>query len=146
MDSKYMKIAIEEAKKAFLHNEVPVGAVIVKNNVILSKAYNKKNTTNCSLNHAEILAIKKATEKNSDWRLNECEMYITLEPCPMCAGAILQSRIKKIYIGTKSNIKSNCDVIKNILQNMDYYHQVDIEYLNNKECAEMLSNFFLNKR
>lgn len=141
-----MEIAIKEAKNAYKNNDVPVGAVIVKNGEILAKSYNLKYMTNNLFNHAEILAIKEACDKTNDWRLNDCEMYVTLEPCPMCAGAILQSRIKKIYIGTQSNIPSNFEVIKSILQNSEYYHNVEIEYLNNKECADLLTSFFSDKR
>ena len=88
----------------------------------------------------------EASSYVGNWRLNDCEMYITLEPCPMCAGAIVQSRIKKIYIGTTSNIENNKKIIKSILQNKEYNHQVEIEYLNNKDCSQILTKFFENKR
>lgn len=141
-----MKKALEEAEKAYKNNEVPVGAIVVKNNEIIARCHNTKLKTNNITNHAEIKAIIEASEKIGDWRLDECEMYVTLEPCPMCAGAIAQSRIKKIYIGTESNIASNKKLIKEILQNDEYYHRVEIEYLNNKECSEILTDFFANKR
>lgn len=141
----YINIALDEAKKAFYDNEVPVGAVIVCDGKIISKQHNM-NVENNIFHHAEILAIKEASDKIGDWRLNNCEMYVTLEPCPMCAGAIMLSRIRKIYIGTKSNILSNGDVLKKILQNNQYYHQVKIEYLNNKECSSLLTDFFASKR
>jgi len=146
MINKYMALALNEAKKAYEKNEVPVGAVIVKNGEVIAKSHNLKLKTNQIINHAEILAIIRATTKIHDWRLNDCEMYITLEPCPMCAGAILQSRIKKIYIGAKSNIYSNKKIISDILANDDYYHQVEVEYTNNMECSKILSDFFSNKR
>ena len=146
MDDIYIDLAIEEAKKAFNNNEVPVGAVIVRNNSVISAAHNMKLGTKNSLNHAEMIALNDAINKIGDWRLNECEMYITLEPCPMCAGAISQSRIKKIYIGTKSNISCNEKVIMDILQNDEYYHRVEVSYLNNKKCSLLLSEFFANKR
>lgn len=146
MVNKYMALALKEAKKAYEKNEVPVGAVIVKNGEVIAKSHNLKLKTNQIINHAEILAIIRATTKIHDWRLNDCEMYITLEPCPMCAGAILQSRIKKIYIGAKSNIYSNKKIISDILANDDYYHQVEVEYTNNMECSKILSDFFSNKR
>ena len=146
MNIKYMKIALKEAKKAYLQNEVPVGAVIVKNGVIIAKAHNQKVRTKKILNHAELIALTKAGKKIGDWRLNGCDMYITLEPCPMCAGAIQQSRINKVYIGTKSNISSNGEIIKNIFNNSDNYHTVEIEYINDIDCSKILSEFFLNKR
>ena len=146
MDNEYMNLALEEAKKAYNKNEVPVGAVIIKNNEIIAKTHNLKVKTNQIISHAEILAIMEATEKLNDWRLNECEMYVTLEPCPMCAGAIYQSRIKKIYIGTKSNIKSNETIVKNILSNVEYNHRVEIEYLNDEDCSKIITDFFSRKR
>ncbi len=146
MIDKFIDIALEEAKKAYDENEVPVGAVIVKNNVVIARTHNVKLKTNNVLNHAEILAILKASSVIGDWRLNDCVMYITLEPCPMCAGAIAQSRIKKIFIGAESNIKSNKKIINDILQNNDYYHNVEVVYLNNGDCSKILSDFFSNKR
>ena len=146
MNDKFMNIALEEAKKAYMVNEVPVGAIVVKNNEIIAKAHNIKRKTNNILNHAEIVAINRASKKMNDWRLCDCEMYVTLEPCPMCAGAILESRIKKIYIGSCSNIKNNSTVIRNILQNNEYNQFVEIEYLNNEKCSKVLSSFFEEKR
>ena len=146
MIGKYMDIALEEAKTAYLKNEVPVGAVIVKNGEIISKSHNIKASTNNILNHAEIIAILNASEKLQNWRLNDCEMYVTLEPCPMCASAIQQSRIKKVYIGTKSNISSNSKIDEMIFNSSDTYHKVEFEYLNNNKCSEILSSFFANKR
>ena len=146
MKDDFINCALNEAKIAYNLNEVPVGAIIVKNNEIIAKSHNLKRSTNNILNHAEIISIIEASNYIGDWRLNGCEMYITLEPCPMCAGAIVQSRISKIYIGTESNIKSNRELIKNILQNTDADHRVEIEYLNNNECSEILTNFFSSKR
>ena len=146
MGNKYIEEALEEAKIAFNLNEVPVGAVIVKNGEIIAKAHNLKRSTNNIVNHAEIISIVEASNYIGDWRLNDCEMYVTLEPCPMCAGAIIGSRVKKIYIGCESNIKSNKELIKKILQNKDADHFVEIEYLNNEECSEILTKFFSNKR
>ena len=146
MKDKYIQEALIEAKIAFNLNEVPVGAVVVKNGEVIAKAHNLKRSTNNIMNHAEIIAIMEASGYIGDWRLNDCEMYITLEPCPMCAGALVQSRIKKIYIGSESNIESNKEIIKNILQNTDYNHRVEIEYLNNKDCSQILPEFFSNKR
>ena len=146
MKNKYIDIALEEAKIAYNLNEVPVGAVIVKDGKIIAKAHNLKRSTNNIMNHAEIISILEASQYVGDWRLNVCEMYITLEPCPMCAGALVQSRIKKIYIGTESNIKNNRKIIESILQNNEYNHQVEIEYLDNKDCSQILTKFFENKR
>ncbi len=146
MKDKYINAALDEAKIAFNLNEVPVGAVIVRNNEMLAKSHNLKKSTNNIMNHAEIIAIMEASSYIGDLRLNDCEMYITLEPCPMCAGAIVQSRIKKIYIGAESNIKSNKKIVENILQNNEYNHQVEIEYLDNKDCSQILTRFFENKR
>ena len=146
MNNKYMDIAIEEAKIAYNLNEVPVGAVIVHNGEVIAKAHNLKRSTNNIMNHAEIIAILEASNYLGDWRLNDCEMYITLEPCPMCASAITQSRIKQIFIGTKSNIQNNEHIIESILQNSEYDHQVLIKYLNNKYCSQILTDFFSNKR
>ena len=106
MNEKYMKIAFKEAEKAKKCGEMPVGAVIVKGDKVIGKGYNKKEKTKNAIMHAEIIAIQKACKRNKDWRLNECTMYVTLEPCLMCMGAISESRIKTIYCGVK-NIKSN---------------------------------------
>lgn len=97
----YMNIALNEAKKAYRIGEVPVGAIIVKNNEIIAKAYNRREKDNQVISHAEMVAIKKANKRMHSWRLEDCEMYVTLEPCPMCSGAIIQSRIKKVYIGAE---------------------------------------------
>ena len=146
MMDKFLNIALEEAKIAFNLNEVPVGSVIVKDGEVIAKSHNLKRNTNNVMNHAEIISIIEASNYIGDWRLNDCEMFITLEPCPMCAGAIVGSRIRKIYIGCESNIRSNKELIKNILQNVYADHFVEIEYLNNKECSEILTKFFSNKR
>ena len=144
--NRFMKEALNEAKIAYNNNEVPVGAIIVKNNMIIAKAHNLKRNSNNIMNHAEMIAIAEASEYLGDWRLNGCDMYVTLEPCPMCAGAIEQSRIRKIYIGSESNISSNKNIVREILQNSDYNHKVEIEYINNKDCSKILTSFFVNKR
>lgn len=146
MKEKYIDIALKEAKKAYRNDEVPVGAIIIKDGEIIAKAHNKKINTNNIFAHAEMLAIEKASKKIGDWRLNDCVMYVTLEPCPMCASAIQQSRIKQIYIGTTSNIKSNKNVMMSIFDNDEYYHKVNVQYLNNKECSNILTDFFVTKR
>ena len=144
--NRFMKEALEEAKIAYNNNEVPVGAVIVKDDKIIAKAHNLKRNSNNIMNHAEIIAIMEASEYLGDWRLNDCDMYVTLEPCPMCAGATQQSRIRTIYIGSESNIASNKKIIEEILQNSDYNHKVNIVYTKNKDCSLILTNFFADKR
>ena len=146
MNNEFLDIALLEAKIAYNLNEVPVGAVIVRDGVVISKAHNLKRSTNNIMNHAEIIALLEASEYIGDWRLNDCEMFVTLEPCPMCAGAISQSRIKKIYIGTESNLKTNKKIIETILKNNDGNQPVEVEYLNNKDCSRILTDFFDNKR
>ena len=113
----YMKEALKEAKKAYKKLEVPVGAIIVKDDKIIARGYNKKESSNNCIMHAEIDAIKKASKALDNWRLNDCEMYVTLEPCAMCAGAIVSSRIKKVYIGTMEDNSGACGTKINILKN-----------------------------
>ena len=141
----YMNEALKEARKSQDIDEVPVGAVIVCNNQIIGIGHNTNNNESVC-NHAEIYALNDAINNLGDWRLIDCEMYVTLEPCPMCAGAILKSRIKKVYIGTPSNIETNKEIITNIFKNKNYYSNVDFEYLNNKECSKILTEFFKKKR
>ena len=137
--------AIKLAKKAEVIDEVPVGAVIVENNEVIATGYNGNMSDNIT-NHAEIIAINKAIKEKGDWRLNTCDMYITMEPCPMCAGAILKSRIKRIFLGTKSNINHNSELIKDILESSVGYHKTEIVYLDNLECSKILTDFFKKKR
>ena len=143
--NRFLKAAYEEALTSKQEDEVPVGAVIVYKNKIIGKGHNESNNITVS-NHAELKAIDQAIKYLNDWRLNECEMYVTLEPCPMCAGAILKSRIKKVYIGTPSNIKSNQDIIESIFKNKEFYNCVDCEYLNDENCSKILTDFFKEKR
>ena len=135
-DEKYMQKAIELAKKAYNKNEVPVGALIVRNNKIVATAYNKKESKKNSILHAEIIAINKACKKLKTWHLDNCVLYTTLEPCMMCTGAIEQSRIKKIVYGIEN---FNCGYIKNL-------KSVETINLNNNECSLLLKNFFKSKR
>ena len=136
----------DKKKKKKCINDVPIGCVIKLKGQIICSAHNKREENNDITSHAEILAIQQAQNILNSSRLNNCEMYVTLEPCPMCAGAILGSRIKKIYIGCESNIKNNKGLIKSILQNSEADHFVEIEYLNNNECSGILTKFFINKR
>ncbi len=140
-------IALKEAQKAYDEEEIPVGAVIVKNGIIIAKAHNIKEKKNCTIYHAEIQCIKKASKKLGTWRLENCEMYVTLEPCPMCAGALIQSRIKKVYVGTMDEKSGACGSVLNILENDKFNHRVEVETeILTKECREILKKFFKELR
>ncbi len=146
-DEKYMKQAIKQAKKAYALDEVPIGCVIVADDKIIARGYNRRNTDKNPLAHAELSAIRKASKKTGDWRLEECTMYVTLEPCQMCAGAIVQARIPRVVIGAM-NPKAGCaGSIINLLQMQQFNHQVqtDIGVLED-ECSTMLSEFFRELR
>lgn len=148
INEKYMKEALKEAKKALDKEEVPVGAIIVKGGKIIARAHNQKETKNIATEHAEILAINKACKKLNSWRLLDCEMYVTLEPCSMCAGALINSRIKKIYIGTDDLKTGACGSVLNLLD-YKFNHKVEVEkYILKDECEKILKDFFkfLRKR
>lgn len=147
LDEKYMKAAMKQAKKAYQLDEVPIGCVIVQNDKIIARGYNRRNTDKNTLAHAELSAIRKASRKTGDWRLEDCTMYVTLEPCQMCAGAIVQSRLKKVVIATM-NPKAGCaGSVLNLLQMPQFNHQVEIERgVLETECSEMLSAFFRQLR
>ena len=142
-----MKAAIAQAKKAEALNEVPIGCVIVCDGKIIARGYNRRNTDHDTLSHAELIAIKKASKKLGDWRLEGCTMYLTLEPCQMCSGALVQSRIDKVVIGAM-NPKAGCaGSVLNILQCDRFNHQVECVYgICEEECSEMLSSFFSKLR
>lgn len=143
----FMKEALKEAKKAEEILEVPVGAVIVKDNKIIARAYNQKETKYDTTKHAEILAIQKASRKLKSWRLTDCEMYVTLEPCPMCAGALIQSRIKKIYIGAMDEKTGACGSVFNMLEDYTFNHHVEATYgVCQEECEKILKDFFKKLR
>lgn len=146
-EEKFMKEAVRQAKKALAIGEVPIGCVIVYNDKIIGRGYNRRITDKNTLSHAELNAIRKASKAMGDWRLDDCEMYITLEPCQMCSGAIVQSRIKKVYIGTM-NPKAGCaGSILNLLQVPEFNHQVEIETnILHDECSTMLTSFFKELR
>lgn len=146
-EEKFMKEAVRQAKKALALGEVPIGCVIVYNDKIIGRGYNRRITDKNTLSHAELNAIRKASKTLGDWRLDNCEMFITLEPCQMCSGAIVQSRIKKVYIGTM-NPKAGCaGSILNLLQIPKFNHQVDIETnILHDECSSMLTSFFKELR
>ncbi|MCI9532479.1 MAG: nucleoside deaminase [Lachnospiraceae bacterium] len=142
-EEKFMKAALREAKKAEKMEEVPIGCVIVYEGKIIARGYNRRNTDKNTLAHAELSAIKKASKKLGDWRLEGCTMYVTLEPCQMCAGAIVQSRIDKVVIGAM-NPKAGCaGSILNLLQIPAFNHQVALEAgILEEECSSMLTEFF----
>ena len=140
---KYMNSAINEAQKAYKKLEIPVGAVIVKDGKIIAKGHNMKEEKKDAIKHAEIIAIQKASKKLGNWRLNNCEMYVTLEPCPMCAGAIINSRISKIYIGAMEKKMGACGSVLNLLEDYKFNHKVEIECgIMQKECEQMIKGFF----
>lgn len=142
-DEKYMKEAIRQAKKAANIGDVPIGCIIVYQDKIIARGYNKRNKMHTTLAHAELLAIQKASKVLNDWRLEECTMYITLEPCQMCAGAIVQARIPKVVIGAM-NPKAGCaGSVINILQMERFNHQVETIYgVLEEECSNMMKDFF----
>lgn len=145
MEKDFMEYALKEARKAYMIDEVPIGAVIVKDGKIIAKAHNQREIKNSAIAHAEILCISKACKKLDSWRLDGCEMYVTLEPCAMCAGAINQSRIKKVYFGAK-DIKNGCvGSVCNILEE-NLTVKVEYEYIENEECSLILTNFFRELR
>lgn len=146
-EEKFMKAAIREAKKAYALEEVPIGCVIVREEKIIARGYNRRNTDKNTLAHAELSAIKKASKKCGDWRLEDCTMYVTLEPCQMCAGAIVQSRMKKVVIAAM-NPKAGCaGSVLNLLQMAEFNHQVEIQRgVLEEECSAMLSEFFRELR
>lgn len=144
---EYMKEALKEANKALELDETPIGAIIVRDEEIIARGYNRRNTDKNPLAHAEIIVIDEAAKKVGDWRLEDCVLYVTLEPCPMCAGAIVQSRIPKIVFGTRSPKAGFAGSICNILQLDNLNHQVDIiEGVCKKECSEILKNYFKQMR
>ncbi len=147
MNIKFMKVALEEARKAYEMEEVPIGAVIVKNNEIIARGYNKKNKLNNVLKHAEIIAIEKAQKKIGNWRLDDCDIYITLEPCPMCASAIQQSRIKNVYYGIENLDENNHEIVNKIFAKTNTNKKVNYMYgFCADEVKEIMQRFFENKR
>lgn len=146
-DEKFMKEAIKQAKKAGSYLEVPIGCVIVRDGKVIARGYNRRNMDKSTLSHAEILAIRKASKKTGDWRLEDCTMYVTLEPCQMCAGAIVQARMKRVVIGSM-NPKAGCaGSILNLLEMDRFNHQVEVERgVLQEECGGILTEFFKNLR
>jgi len=147
MNEKYMRQALKQAGKAYRLGEVPIGCVIVYQDKIIGRGYNKRNTKKTTLAHAELVAIEKASKAMGDWRLEDCIMYVTLEPCQMCAGAIVQARIKKVVVGTM-NPKAGCaGSILNLLQMKEFNHQVELTTgVLEEECTKVLQTFFQDLR
>ena len=146
-DVKYMKEAIKLAKKASAAGEVPIGCVIVCNGKIIGRGYNRRNTDRSTLSHAEMNAIKKASSYLHDWRLEECTMYVTLEPCQMCAGACIQARIPRVVIGCLSPKSGSCGTVASILGNENFMHTCEIETgVLADECSAVLKDFFIRMR
>lgn len=141
-----MEEALNEARKAKEKGEVPVGAVIVKHGEIIARAHNLKEERKSALCHAEILVIEEATKVIGDWRLNGCIMYVTLEPCPMCAGAILQSRISEINIGTFDPTAGACGSVINVIENPYLNSSIKVNWIYDAECSEILTEFFKTRR
>ena len=143
MEEKFMKIALKEAKKAYDKLEIPVGAIIVKDGKVIAKAHNLKETKLDTTKHAEILAIQKASKKLESWRLLDCEMYVTLEPCSMCAGAIINARISKLYIGALDEKTGAAGSVLNLFEDYTFNHKVQVEKnIMKSECENILKNFF----
>ena len=146
-DEKYMRAALKQAKKANDNGDVPIGCVIVREGKIIARGYNRRNKDRQSLAHAEIIAIRKASKIVGDWRLEDCKMYVTLEPCQMCSGAIVQARIPEVVIGCM-NPKAGCaGSIINLLDMKEFNHQVEVRRgVLESECSELLTSFFKDLR
>ena len=147
LDEKYMKEAIRQAKKAYKLDETPIGCVIVHDGRIIGRGYNRRNTDKSPLAHAEITAIKKASKKLGDWRLEECTLYVTLEPCQMCAGAIIQSRVTRVVVGCM-NPKAGCaGSVLNLLDVKAFNHQAELTTgVLEEECSALMTGFFRELR
>ena len=146
-DERYMKQAMTQARKAEKLDEVPIGCVIVYQDKVIARGYNRRNTDKNTLSHAELNAIKKASRVLGDWRLEECTMYVTLEPCQMCAGAIVQARISRVVIACMNGKAGCAGSILNLLQMPQFNHQVEVERgVLQEECSAMMTGFFANLR
>ena len=146
MINKFMELAYKEAMRARDEDEVPIGAVIVKNGKVIARAHNIKEKTNDPMGHAEILCIKKACKKVGDWYLKDCELYVTLEPCVMCVGAIINARIKKVYFGVSDLKAGALGGLFNLMDQRGFNHYFEHEYLKQEKCGQILKEYFKNKR
>ncbi|MDR7869770.1 MAG: tRNA adenosine(34) deaminase TadA [Tissierellaceae bacterium] len=147
MDVLYMKEALEEAKKAYSTYEVPVGAVIVYHGEIIGRGYNQKESLDDALAHAELIAINQASKKLGRWRLSDCTMYVTLEPCAMCAGALINSRIDRLVIGTRDNRMGCAGTVVDITNHDKFNHKIEVEFgVLEEDCSKILSRFFKELR
>ena len=147
MDEKFMAMAIEEAYKAKKLNEVPIGAVIVHEGLIVGRGYNRRENEQTTLSHAELYAIEEANKKVGSWRLEDCVLYVTLEPCAMCAGAIIQSRIKRVVYGTKDPKGGCVGSLMDLLQEKQFNHQVEwTSGILEESCKQLLQQFFKDLR
>lgn len=142
---EFIEIALSEARKALKKDEVPIGAVIVKDGKVIAKGHNRREKSQNALRHAEIEAINKACKKLKSWRLDGCDIIVTLEPCPMCAGAIVNARIRKVYYCCRQTT-SDDDLFRQILESSRLNHKTQIEFIENKECQKLLTDFFKSKR
>lgn len=145
-DEKYMKLAILEAKKALINEDIPIGAVIVYEDKVIAKGYNKRNLKKNVLYHAEIIAIYKACTYMKDWRLEDTTMYVTVEPCPMCAGAILQARIPTVVFGAENKKAGSAKSVVNLFDNPSFNHQVVTRQVLSEPCGRLMMDFFANLR
>lgn len=146
-DEKYMRLAIDEAIKALAHDEVPIGAIIVHEDKVIAKGYNIRETSQTTLSHAELLVIAEANEKLGSWRLEDCTLYVTLEPCPMCAGALVQSRIKRVVYGAIDPKAGCAGTLMNLLAEDRFNHQIEVEKgILEAECSMLLKDFFRKLR
>lgn len=144
---QFMRLAIKEAKKAEMIDEVPIGAVIVKDGKVIARAHNKKESKNQATRHAEIEAIEKATKKVNNWWLEDCDIYVTLEPCAMCAGALINSRLRNIYFGAYDKKAGCCGSLYNLPTDTRFNHRLGVEGgILEEECASLLTNYFKKKR
>ncbi len=147
MDNFFMNKALDQALEAYKLKEVPIGAVIVKDGKIVGRGYNRKEISFDTTNHAEIMAIKEASKNLKSWRLNDCTMYVTVEPCPMCAGAIVNSRIKELVIGTMDSKGGACGSLYNIVEDYNLNHIVEVRRgIMKQECSNIMKNFFKKLR
>ncbi len=146
-DSDFMSLSLEEAKKASVLGDVPVGCVIVKDNKVIARSYNRREETGDPLAHAEMLALRQAAEAIGSWRLDGCSVYVTLEPCPMCAGALVQSRVSRLIFGVRDFKAGSAGTVFNLVSDPRLPHRIEvIDGVREEECRKLLSDFFNEKR